>query len=710
MSGYWVFLAIALPPLAINQWLLASRPASAQTPPAPVSQFYQHYQAVEVAGTAPARSPVPPNPTPGLTSVPENTRPSSFSDPIWVMPDQPASPPASPPVRVTVPDIQKSPPATPARPVTVPPPPASPNIPPELAVTATSVAIEGVDAELQAVVRNTIKTQPGGQTSKVQLEQDVTTILESGFFATATVSSRPNPNGINVVFRVTPTVVQRIQLSGAQVLTQTVAEELFQPQLGAAISPSVLTQSVQRTNQWYAQNGYVLARVLTLEPRRDGTVIVTVAEGFVGDVQVRFVNPEGKAVDDKGQPLRHRTQADFVRRQIKLQPGQVFQDQVVRQDLMRLTQLGIFDSVSVGFEGDARRTTVVYNVVEGKSRGFNFGGGYNTDLGVFGSVSYQDKNFAGLAQSVSGSVLVGARDVQFDARFVSPYRDTEPEVPGYGAEVFRRQGLSRVFDDPYRLPNGSRVRERRFGGGVSLNQPIGPTWMGTLGFSYTNVSIRDRDGTPFATDAVGNPLTLSDSGIDDLFALTFNAVRDQRDNPINPRTGSILSLTTQQYLPIGRGSVLGNRLDANYSHFVPVNLISGLKGDQPQVLAFNLQGGTYLGDLPPYNAFILGGVNSVRGYDFGDVAIGRTYIQGSVEYRFPIYKFIGGVVFADFGSTLGTQDNVPGSPGEALDLPGSGFGAGFGLRFNSPIGIIRTELGISNGGDARFHFGFGLPF
>ncbi|UBF23620.1 hypothetical protein K9N68_17735 [Kovacikia minuta CCNUW1] len=102
--------------------------------------------------------------------------------------------------------------------------------------------------------------------------------------------------------------------------------------------------------------------------------------------------------------------------------------------------------MNVSFEGDARRTTVIYNVAEGKSRGFNFGAGYNDDVGIFGTISYQDSNFAGLAQKLNASVIVGTRDVQFDGRFVSPYRDIYPNTPGYSFNFFRRQGFSRVFD------------------------------------------------------------------------------------------------------------------------------------------------------------------------------------------------------------------------------------------------------------------------
>ncbi len=673
------------------------------------ASYYQDYQPVVVPTVpitpetaATGTSPLPPGALPTTQIAP----PTSLNDPIWVMPTRPTAP-----AKVTVPDLQTIRNAPPSRSTPAAKPGTTPtDIPANLVVIATDVTITGADTELQQLIRNTIKTQPGSATSKIQLDADVAAILDTSLFVTATVTSRPNPNGLSVIFQVQPIVINAVRLSGAQVLTQPIAEQLFQPQLGSVVSPSGLTQAVQRINRWYAQNGYNLARVISLEPTRDGLVTINVAEGLVGDIKVRFVTKEGKPTDDKGKPVPHRTQEGFVRQQIKLQPGQIFREDVVREDLRRLGALGIFDTVNVTFEGDARRTTVVYNVAEGKSRGFNFGGGYNDDLGVFGSISYQDTNFSGLGQRLTGSVLAGIRDVQFDARFVSPYRDTDPDTPGYGANLYRRQGRSPVFDDEIPLSNGDDVRERRLGIGADLSYPLGKTWMGTAGLSYTNISIRDSEGDIFATDARGNPLTLSGTGIDDLTTLTFTATRDQRDNPTNPSQGSYLSFSSQQSLPIGRGDILGNRLEANYAQYIPVNFIKGLTGNQPQVLAFNIQGGTAFGDLPPYNAFMLGGINSVRGYDFADLALSRSYVLASAEYRFPIYKFIGGVVFLDVGSDLGTQSNVLGEPGVQRDLPGSGLGGGFGLRFNSPIGIIRTEFGINNEGGTQFHFGFGQRF
>ena len=44
-----------------------------------------------------------------------------------------------------------------------------------------------------------------------------------------------------------------------------------------------------------------------------------------------------------------------------------------------------------------------------------------------------------------------------------------------------------------------------------------------------------------------------------------------------------------------------------------------------------------LGDLPPYEAFPIGGTNSVRGYSEGGVGSGRNYVAGTAALQWPIY-------------------------------------------------------------------------
>jgi outer membrane protein insertion porin family len=225
------------------------------------------------------------------------------------------------------------------------------------------------------------------------------------------------------------------------------------------------------------------------------------------------------------------------------------------------------------------------------------------------------------------------------------------------------------------------------------------------------VSLRDRGGNVVTQDVQGNPLSFSGTGIDDLTTASLALTRDQRDNPINPTQGSFLRLSTEQSVPVGSGNILMNRLQANYTQYVPVRVLDSGDGKEPEVLAFNVQGGTTLGDLPPYNAFVLGGTNSVRGYKEGEVGVGRSYVLASAEYRFPIFTSpVGGVLFADYASDLGSGNTVLGEPAIVRGRPGDGFGYGAGIRLRSPIGTIRADYGFNASGEGRLQVGIGQKF
>ncbi|MBE9054950.1 BamA/TamA family outer membrane protein [Sphaerospermopsis sp. LEGE 08334] len=575
-----------------------------------------------------------------------------------------------------------------------------------LVVTATNVQIIGANAELEQIIRKVIKTQTGGGTSQTQLQQDVAAILDTGLFANATVNSSNTSAGVNVVYQVQPIVVQALQLSGAKVLTYQAALGNFQNQIGKDISPAALQNIVQQINQWYKDNGYTLARVLSIQPNRQGILTVNVAEGLVGDVKFRFLSEEGEKFDQNGNPIKGRSKADFLRQQLKLQPGKVFAEDLARQDIQTLYKLGLFQRVNVAFEGDAKQLDLVYELQEIGARSINLGGGYNADDGISVIVSYRDQNVGGVNDTLSANVELNRQDVLFNTNFNSPYRETNPERLGYNIKTFRRRQISDTFDDKIKLPNGDKVREGKIGASVSLQQEI-EGWDAAVGLNYTRVTIRDRSGNITPRDANNNQLSLSDTGVDDLATVSFTATKDQRDNPVKPTQGSVLSFSTEQSIPVGNGQITMNRLRGNYSQFMPVNLFNST---QPQVFALNLQAGTVVGDLPPYETFNLGGSNSVRGYDAGKVGSGRSYVLASAEYRFPIFPIAGGVIFADFATDLGSGDTVIGEPANVRNKPGSGFGYGAGVRVDSPLGLIRADLGINDQGESRVHIGIGQKF
>ncbi len=615
--------------------------------------------------------------------------PSSTSDATnFIVPVQRTIPPTIAPV-IAQPETQITPQFSPT---------AAPTLPSDLVVIATDVQVVGVTEELEQIVRKTIRTRTGGETSATQIQNDVAAILGTGLFVNASATSYSNPNGLKVLYQVQPVVVRSLELAGAQVLTPAIASDLFKAQLNAPVNPAALRQGIKDLNKWYADNGYVLAEVLDVKTTRDGVLKIDVAEGIVGDVKIRFLDKDGKATEG-------RTQLDFLNSELKLKPGQIFRVDVARGDLQHLYQLGLFEKADISLNGDARKIDVSYDLIEKPSRGVNLGGGYSDATGLYATVNYQDQNFAGINQQLSLNAQGNFRDLQFNGKFSSPYLASTDRL-GYSISGFRSRDLSPTFDQNVKLPNGDPIREGRFGGSVTLTKPVGE-WQGSLGLNYTRVSIRNANGDLSPVDQFGNRLSFSGTGLDDLVTVSAGITQDRRNNPINPTQGSVLSFTSEQSIPIGVGNILMNRLQANYIQYVPLNILGSKDGE---VFAFNMQVGTTIGDLPPYQAFNLGGPNSVRGYEPGAVGSGRSYVLASGEYRFPIISPVGGVLFADFGSDLGTGNTVLGQPGIVRGKPGTGFGYGAGLRVDSPIGLIRADYGINDRGDTRLQIGIGQRF
>jgi len=655
-------------------------------------------------------------PTTGDQSTPQQETPDTieFDIPSGTPTNQENATPDQP--------SQPTQPSTPETPSTQTAPAAE-----EARVLVAEVVVTGAEGALENEVFRVITTRPGQATTRTQLQADVNAVFATGLFSSVDVIPEDTPLGVRVTFAVQANPVLREVVVntepagvGTRVLPQEVVNEIFSEQYGQILNLRDLQNGIQQLNDWYKENGYDLAQVIDAQQvTEDGRVVLVVAEGVIEDIRVRFLNEEGEATDEEGQPIDGRTRDFIITREVQLNPGDVFNRQTAERDLRRVFGLGIFEDVRLSFAPgtDPRQVVVVVDVIERNTGSVAAGAGISSASGLFGTISYQEQNLGGNNQTLGAELQVGQRELLFDVRFSDPWIAGDPYRTSYTVNAFRRRSISLIFDggeEEVELPNGDRPRVTRTGGGVTFTRPLSrdvftpSEWTASLGLQYQRVSIRDSDGELSPEDELGNLLSFSEDGSDDLFTVQLGAVRDQRNNALRPTSGSLLRLGVEQSIPIGGGSILLTRLRGSYSYYIPVQFTNFTEG--PQALAFNLQAGTVLGDLPPYEAFSLGGSNSVRGYEEGDVGAGRSFIQATAEYRFPIISAIGGALFVDFASDFGTGDNVPGDPAGVRGKPGTGFGFGLGVRVQSPLGPIRVDYGLNDEGDSRIHFGIGERF
>lgn len=206
--------------------------------------------------------------------------------------------------------------------------------------------------------------------------------------------------------------------------------------------------------------------------------------------------------------------------------------------------------------------------------------------------------------------------------------------------------------------------------------------------------------------------------------LTSSIVVDTRNDPLDPRAGLLHSSNLEFGLEVlGRN---GRFIKYSAQQFVFRELFPRLfdrgaqrpMGSGPGLVSASgarLSLGRGFGqDLILSERFYAGGANTVRGYPedtlggldfFGEPVPGQATVVLNQELRFPLYRWIRGVGFVDAGNVFTRVDE--------LSLGSLKVGTGFGLRFATPLGLLRLDLATPlprNGLPLKYSFSFGHIF
>jgi outer membrane protein insertion porin family len=518
--------------------------------------------------------------------------------------------------------------------------------------------------------------------------------------------------------------------TGNSVISQPDLDRIFATRYDRDIDLESIKSISQELNKLYKERGYELAQIVNIEElTTDGRLQFIVAEGAIEDIRVRFFTRDKSGrdiyVDDLNQPIRGTTRPYIITREAETKAGNIFNRRTIERDARRIYGLGLFQDLKLNFQPstiDPSKVIVLLDVWEtGKNTAINGGGTYGSSgLGAY--VNYKQLNLGGNNQTIGAQVNIASRGTTYDLKFTDPWIGTDAHRTGYEINLFQNRSTTAIFDGGKRsvtLPNSTDSPTiLRSGGSINFTRALDGNpytdggWRGSAGFQYQKVSIQNSSGEIAPVDAAGKKLSFSGTGQDDLLTVQLALSKDSRNNSADPSSGEVTRFGVDRSIPIGNAQISMTKLRGSYTKYVPVQLTNFGGGASPnaQSIVLNVQSGTVLGDLPPYEAFSLGGVSSVRGYEDGDVGSGRSYLQATAEYRFPIVSFLGGAFFADYGTDLGSGSSVPGDPAGTRLKPGNGFGYGAGVRIQSPLGQIRLDFGRNNLGEERIQFGFGDRF
>lgn len=383
-----------------------------------------------------------------------------------------------------------------------------------------------------------------------------------------------------------------------------------------------------------------------------------------------------------------------VRRQLTFRPGQIFRLSEIQESQRKLYALATFQFANIEPEvPEGQQPPIVptkITLTEGKQRKVNFGVGYGSEEKARATIDWRHVNFFG-----------GARTMQIQGRYSSldrgvraTFRQPAFPAPRYGLS-FSAQAWHN--DEPaYTLDTdgGSVTVERPLAQPGPNSQRAGTT---TLSLTYTNQYERFSI-TNAALEDLSFRKTLIALGLDPrrgtgrglLSSLDFDTRRSTVENQVNARTGYVASAHLEQ-----AGKEFGG--DYDYSEAI----LEGryyLSLGQRAVFAVRARGGSIRpwgnkdANVPFFKRYFLGGATSLRGWGRFDVSPlsgsglpigGYTQFESSAELRAPVWGNLSAVAFMDAGNVWA----------DAWKFGSLRYDVGPGLRYNTPIGPLRLDLG-----------------
>ena len=467
--------------------------------------------------------------------------------------------------------------------------------------------------------------------------------------------------------------IREIKITGNKVIDTKKVLSVLEFVKGDLFRRDKLQSDVTRITDMYGEHGYLFADVIPqfLIHPDDQTVDLLLQITENSQMQIRQIRIIG---NDK-------TRDKVVRREMRLDEKEIINTKLLRRSFQRINNLNFFDSIEITPHRLGEDEIDLMVRVKEKSTGaMSIGGGYSSVDQFVGLFEVTQGNLFGRGQLLRARGQVGGISSAYSLTFREPYLFDKP-ISGT-VDVFN---LKRDF---------STYDERRVGGSLILGKAFTEFVNGNLRYKIEKLKI-------FEVSESAPSQILAQKGESTTSSLRATLARDTRDFFFDPREGMRMALSSEY-----AGTFLGGSNDfvktiLDVSRFFPLywDTVFSLHGKLGYVTAIRDD------ELPISERFFVGGINTVRGVDFGeagpcknvagetvlcrdgDTIGGNKELIFNVEFLFPLIREarIKGVLFFDAGRAF--DDDEPMKFGELRTS------VGFGMRWISPIGPLRLEWG-----------------
>jgi translocation and assembly module TamA len=540
-----------------------------------------------------------------------------------------------------------------------------------------SVQVDGVDGELRNVVLGALEMQQyvkrdvsRGQVRRLyrRAEKQIRTALEPYGYYNASVQSDLASEGDNfrAVLHVKPGDAVKVTSVDIRIDGQTddlkaikAARKAFSPQEGQRLDHADYERSKAAIQASLFSVGYLDAELVThrVEVERASNSAKILLEWKLGE-RYRFAETDfegGQFSDDFMQRFipwevgDYYAQDELLALQQRLFDANYFSISQVEPDTAKAADGSIPISVTLA---PAKRTIYTGGVFVGT----------DTGVGIRGGVERRWVNRKG--HKLKFETILAQRLKTLATLYQIP-------LPG-------KNNHSLNFGITYRDEN-TKTSESRTLRLAANDSQVWRGWTRTIGLQFLTGDFKVADVKGSTT----------------LLYPEISMSRKRADNFNFPRKGWSLTVAA-------RAGQKGLVSDTSFAQVIAdAKWIHGL-GDNGRFIARGSAGYTQVGEfdkLPPELRFFAGGDRSIRGYPYqtvgprqlfeGDteakVIGGKELLVGSAEYEYYFTPTWGAATFVDVGDAFS---------GNNFDLK---IGAGFGLRWRSPVGLVRVDLGTPIG-------------
>jgi len=421
-------------------------------------------------------------------------------------------------------------------------------------------------------------------------------------------------------------------------------ESVFPIKKGDIFSVAKVRKAIEDYTKLYGNFGFIDFTAVPDTEVHDDTKTIDLTFAF--DQQKQFFV---RRIDFSGNTG---TRDKVIRRELLLNEGDMFRNNLWELSLLRLNQLDYFEAVkpeNAEIKRNVKQGTVdiLLKLKEKGKQSISLTGGVSGFAGSYIGLTYQTNNFLGLGETLTLSANVGTLQRLISFGFTEPYLFDRPISTGftvfgsrYNFDQAQQTSLALGYQVQLNPNTVQNYIQNSDGFTLFASYPVkklGFTRVG-LTYGYTATSIT---GLSTASTALFNVLQFQQlagpsslSGIHESKVtptLSYNTV----DNPVNPTHGKSLFLSSSfEGGPIGGNvNTVSEIVEAKY--FRP-------NYHKRNVIAVRLLGAFETGFsgkvIPPFSRFYLGGEDTLRGFDIrtvSPVVFVPTLTSTSVPYTNP---------------------------------------------------------------------------